>query len=454
MTDTSRSSGEHNSHFADFFGWYFSPVGLAFGFGLAVAGFLTAIDRPRLALLLLIIDVAVVVPWKFMRHQNELRRFAADTSADTAALRTRLEETLPRRRIQALLKTERRRDREKLDRIRARIARTEERQRADSQTAAEFRAKAGPRIGDQGNEMSDQRKRLEHQARQIEHQARQIEQQAEQLRLQKAQLDAQPKERQRAHEWTVSALERTSRRHDATSAQLRQLEESMRLLQRNQSEVTSELQFQLGIGRQYVFGLGTGRSGTVSLSRLLKAQASSSVTHEVRPLLPWKYDQGLIDERLDYLAQRPTRMVGDVAYYYLPYVRYIAERLPEARFVCMRRNREMVIDSQMRKTQNYNLWADHDGSRWDLNEIWDPTMPSYEAMEKEDAIARYWDEYNEETLQLSEELGDRFRIFDLEQTFHDAEAVGVLLDHVGIAREHQNVVVDIHENALPQAPPA
>jgi len=198
-----------------------------------------------------------------------------------------------------------------------------------------------------------------------------------------------------------------------------------------------------------VIGLGTGRSGTVSMSRLLDAQTSSSVDHELLPLLPWTFDQAQINFRLGQFGNRPTRIVGDVAYYYLPYVRHIAARLPETGFVCMRREREAVIDSMMRKTRNDNLWVDHDGSEWTLNEVWDKTMPSYPPMPKREAIARYWDEYNSEALALSEELGDRFEIFDLESTFDDEAGIRRLLDHVGVERDEQNIVLNIHENTGP-----
>lgn len=200
--------------------------------------------------------------------------------------------------------------------------------------------------------------------------------------------------------------------------------------------------------RRVVFGLGTGRSGTVSVSKLLDAQASASVTHERRPLLPWVADLALAEQRSLQLSHGATEIVGDVAYYYLPYVEFFANRFPTARFVCMRRDRAHVIDSMMRKTGSDNLWLDHDGSEWTLNPAWDPTMPSYDPMPKAQAIGKYWDEYNAETQRLERALAGRFRVFDLEETLNTTSGVAALLDFVGIPPEDQNLSVGIRANSI------
>ena len=42
-----------------------------------------------------------------------------------------------------------------------------------------------------------------------------------------------------------------------------------------------------------VLGIGTGRCATASLATLLNEQEDSSVSHEVRPLLPWNTENRL-----------------------------------------------------------------------------------------------------------------------------------------------------------------
>lgn len=195
-----------------------------------------------------------------------------------------------------------------------------------------------------------------------------------------------------------------------------------------------------------VIGLGTGRSGTVSLSKLLDQQPDADVTHEVLPLLPWNVNDTAIANKIEQLDERAGTLCGDVAFYYLPYVRQLADAWPEVRFVCMRRDKDATVESWIKKTRNDNLWADHDGSKWTKNEVWDHTMPSYEAMPKRDAIVRYWEEYYAEAEILVDELPDRFRIFDLETSFNSPEGLREILDFVGVERTNQVVPQRVHSN--------
>ena len=200
---------------------------------------------------------------------------------------------------------------------------------------------------------------------------------------------------------------------------------------------------------QIVIGLGTGRSGTVSLGQLLNAQPGAGVTHERRPLLNWNVDQAALEVRRRQLSESEATLVGDVGYYYLPYVQKLTHQFQNAKFVCMRRDRDLVIASMLRKTGTDNLWADHDGSEWSLNPVWDLTMPSYGQMPKADAIGRYWDEYDRIARRWEAAIPERFRIFNLENTLNCEAGVHSLLDFVGISREHQNVVTTIRANASP-----
>ena len=71
-----------------------------------------------------------------------------------------------------------------------------------------------------------------------------------------------------------------------------------------------------------IFGLGTGRCGTQSLSYLLNQQKEHKVGHEFlahnleHGPLPWEYDEDLIIKRLDTLKEHG--FTGDVALYFPP----------------------------------------------------------------------------------------------------------------------------------------
>ena len=96
-------------------------------------------------------------------------------------------------------------------------------------------------------------------------------------------------------------------------------------------------------------GLGSGRCGTLSLSTLLDAQYQVNVTHERGFRLPWNPVDYYLTLTLDSLfKQYMGAWVGDVAYWYLPYVERILQLYPDTKFVCLRRDREETIASQMR----------------------------------------------------------------------------------------------------------
>ena len=130
---------------------------------------------------------------------------------------------------------------------------------------------------------------------------------------------------------------------------------------------------------QIVFGIGTGRSGTNSLWRLLKFQAFSVVTHEDRTIKPepfWVVPSNLTREaiakdRIDFYKQVRERhgdvLIGDVWSTHLPYVEAYIALDPTVKVVVLERNREAVVKSFMSKTDYpdvRNHWMEwYEGAR-------------------------------------------------------------------------------------------
>lgn len=198
--------------------------------------------------------------------------------------------------------------------------------------------------------------------------------------------------------------------------------------------------------KRLVIGLGSGRSGTVSLSRLLDSQHGASVSHELRPLLPWSdRHSDLLKAKLRTLLERDEELVGDIAYYYLPYVERLSDMHPNVRFICLRRDYEQTVRSMMVKTEGRNHWVDHDGTEWKLDETWDATMPSYAPMPKEHAVRRYITEYYELAGHYEQADPERFRVFDLD-VLNDRKRARDLLAFAGV--EAPSVDQPIHENRL------
>ena len=206
--------------------------------------------------------------------------------------------------------------------------------------------------------------------------------------------------------------------------------------------------------RRLVIGLGTGRCGTVSLSRLLNAQPDAQVRHELRPYLPWAVDEALLARKLDILRRLPgSGLVGEVGFFYLPYVIRILAAWPGARILALRRAERETVASFMVKTRGKNHWADHDGSQWRHDADWDPCFPIFETGTKEQALHRYWRSYYAEVERLCVEYPSSVRLFDVED-LNKQQGVRSILDFVGIARRQQVVLPGLRENVLASGPAA
>lgn len=250
-------------------------------------------------------------------------------------------------------------------------------------------------------------------------------------------------------------------------------------------------------GKKVVIGLGTGRSGTASLTSLIDRQQGGICFHEMNPagsvftgnpqphlnamrefaallaggprnLLAIDYSRPASTEtyaRLQSMAQ--LNLIGDIAFYYINYVGDILSLLPEARFVCIKRDRAQTIASWFRKTAinrwpsiwlgdrfkalvtrtpfytAFNYWQEHDGSVWQKDPVWDSCFPKYEASSKEEAIGMYWDSYYEQAQQLQEKYPENFRIFSVEE-LNEFQGQSAILAFIGLPEDQWVLGEDVH----------
>lgn len=198
----------------------------------------------------------------------------------------------------------------------------------------------------------------------------------------------------------------------------------------------------------FIFGLGTGRCGSCSLSALLNAQYGSYITHE-RGRLPWKVDLVKLGRFINQIEKRQENFVGDIGFWYLQYVEYIIQEIPEAIFVCLKRDMESTVKSFIEKVPSSNHWTDPNSKYWKkendvFNETWSPCFPKYFAY-KEDALREYWREYYQRAEQLESRI-ERFKIFDMNKALNDEEVQTKLLEFVGVERKRQILCVGLKSN--------
>lgn len=239
-----------------------------------------------------------------------------------------------------------------------------------------------------------------------------------------------------------------------------------------------------GAGR-IVIGLGSGRSGTASLTSLIDRQDGGLCFHEMNPSSavfagnPQPHINAIREYRailrggdrsrltLDYsrpssvatyqrLQSMPeVRLIGDIAFYYLNYVEAMLAEDPDCRFVCIRRDRDQTVASWLRKSsigrwrslwwgdrikawltrspfhESYNYWQEHDGTRWRKDPVWDSCFPKLEAASKEEAIGLYWDYYYLEADRLQRLHPHSFRVFEVED-LNDPQGQDRILDFIGV----------------------
>ena len=203
-----------------------------------------------------------------------------------------------------------------------------------------------------------------------------------------------------------------------------------------------------------IIGLGTGRCGTRSLSRLLSSQPGMVVLHEgmlegrSHPFR-WEGDRDRVVAWIDGLPEllgRPAHC-GDVGMYFLPYCEDLIASRPEVRFVCLERPRAAVVESFLRHLPDRHPWLRHDGRRWRIDPVWDAAYPTFDEPDKARAVGLYWDLYKTEVDRLVALHPTRVGRFSTE-ALNSVEGRNAILDFVGYGGERR-VQGPFHANARP-----
>lgn len=191
-----------------------------------------------------------------------------------------------------------------------------------------------------------------------------------------------------------------------------------------------------------VIGIGTGRCGTRSLARIINSQPNVEFTHELKPVLPWNFDQIQIDNRIEELQMSNAPIVGDAGFYYLNYVEYIISEIKNVRIVCLKRDKEGTVNSFLRKVKQRNHWQHHDGTKWQKDKRWDKAFPKYEANSRREAIAMYWEDYYTKVSELVQKYPDHIKYMRTKE-LNEEPKVRAMLEFCGVSNPQP---VTIHTN--------
>ena len=197
--------------------------------------------------------------------------------------------------------------------------------------------------------------------------------------------------------------------------------------------------------KQLIISIGTGRCGSVSLSKFLSAQESINVLHEgrldshnIRRLIKWEDDEIKLFKWLDFLLELDNQntYIGDTGMYFLPYIEKIIDKYPEVKIIVMERDKNEVVKSYLKKTSGRNHWFKHNGQKWDLDNKWDPCYPKYEIKDKEKALEKYWEEYKKQTDILIKKYPDNIRKWTTKSLNTD-EGKNQILDYLNFKYERK-----------------
>lgn len=199
-----------------------------------------------------------------------------------------------------------------------------------------------------------------------------------------------------------------------------------------------------------IIGVGTGRCGTKSLTKLLEVQDDTYASHErFGPKVRWNCPPNLWPLRLWRDTKRNEHsVVAEIALYWTSqignFLRFADRDEREVRIVGLKRDREETIESYKKWRPEVDHWSFH-GYRDTKPDDWDHCFPCYDTDSKHEGIGFFWDEVYE-TIHHWEKKDERVKCFCTKDLNSKGE-VRAILEHCGFSSP--NMKEKIHLNRGP-----
>jgi hypothetical protein len=207
--------------------------------------------------------------------------------------------------------------------------------------------------------------------------------------------------------------------------------------------------------RRMIFGLGTGRCGSWSLYKLLDEQKHIASTHE-RGFLPWKPDLVVFWRWINrYQTEKAAQLesckiVANTSWVWINYVDEIMSQMLNPKCICMKRDRQEMIESFMEYTEErWNHWTKPDSKHWDKEKWGKPRVeqvlfPQFD-LPLDKALGAYWDEYYKLADYWASKFPCTFRIYNVDMLNHEGQ-IKDMLDFCEIPEQDQSVMAGIKLN--------
>lgn len=184
-----------------------------------------------------------------------------------------------------------------------------------------------------------------------------------------------------------------------------------------------------------IFGIGSGRCGTTTLSMILSHQESIQIPHEFEHT-PFNWENNKVDFDSMVSMIEDNGWNGAIALYLINYIENFIERygIEETKIIVVQRDKDATVNSFLKwtSTPQRNFWINSKDSSIYQKDRWDKSFPSYDpSMSKESMIGKYYDEYYDKTYQIMQKYPDQTYYIKTEE-FNDPEKIKDLLKWVGI----------------------
>ena len=195
-----------------------------------------------------------------------------------------------------------------------------------------------------------------------------------------------------------------------------------------------------------ILGLGTGRCGTATLTRLLDKQAGVIAEHET-VMLQWEVKPYLFKKAWEKITEPSSAYVANISFAWLPYIPLAVEKDPEVKCICIKRDRQQTIESFSQHFHRFNVWTHYASRHFDMVQHSNSMarcagFPKFDAPRLE-AIGLYWDLYYQMSKGFQKKFPDNFHVWPID-AFNSEVGVSEMLTFAGLTET--NVISGIKIN--------
>lgn len=200
---------------------------------------------------------------------------------------------------------------------------------------------------------------------------------------------------------------------------------------------------------KFIFGIGTGRTGTGSLAKLLNKQPGIWCSHEGE-FCPWEKDLvAYYQSLISLIGKAKETKIGNVAFYWKNYLSEIFRDLNDPKVIVLKRKKEEVVESFASMYHKKNFWSAVKGKNWEGREPREEPLtamwPKYDLSKKE-AIGQYWEDYYRDIDFWMQKFPRNMMLVDMYDLFNKQSIQKRILKFVGIAPEDMIIDTAIWEH--------